>query len=391
MMGTTPSGTLPFDIAYALFRFYCGISIAIGAGLSKVFHKIDEQGGTDWANLAFGVPDWFVKQVGDIGFSFPSPYLWAALATYGEFIGGLFIAFGFLTRFSAIQMAFQFFVVAFIWYKTPEPFAMYYQQLIFWTFVLISVAGAGRFSIDQRLLQRKGRTSKATAVAVTCLTLFAVQGMAQNTPQPMQRVSFTLTNPTLKQVEMDIRCFNYADRKRIGYGLTLGALHNTSDNKPVGTRIYLKKGKSWELFYVLGPNDDGKKINLNKTYEISQEQWLQVGYDEMNEKTEELKKIDENPDVETVAKQLGLEMITFRIAGTSLFGKQTHVRVQLPYLAERTNTGFSRKLSRFEAFKVSYPIGTKVYLCDGPYWNGPVPEKLVLTVDAEKANYLIRL
>lgn len=230
------------------------------------------------------------------------------------------------------------------------------------------------------------------AVVFICGMLFAIpQGMAQTAAQPVPRVRFTLTNPTLKQVQIDIRYFNYADRQRIGYGLNLGTLGSTSDNKPVGTRIYLKKGNSWELFYVLGPDDDGKKINLSKKYDISREQWLESSFAEMNEKTEALENVDKNPDIETVSRQLGLELVTFRISGKSLTGGQVHVRVQLPYRAERSNEGFSRRLSRFDMLKVRYPVGTKVYLCDGPYWNGPVPEKLVLTVDAEKANYLIRL
>jgi hypothetical protein len=222
--------------------------------------------------------------------------------------------------------------------------------------------------------------------------LFTAPAMAQaDTAKAVQRVSFTLVNPNLKQVEIDIRYFDYSRRKRIGYGLTIGTLGSTSDNKPVGTRIYLKKGNNWDLFYVLGPNDDGKKINLGKKYEISHEEWLQTSFAELNEKTEALENIDKNPDIETVAKQKGLEMVTFKVSGKSLTGEQVHVRVQLPYIAERSNQGFSRKLSRFDVLKVCYPVGTKMYLCEGAYWNGPVPEKLIVTVDAEKANYLFRL
>lgn len=154
LFGSAQSGTLAYETAYALFRFYCGISIAIGAGFSKVFHKIDENSGEGWDNLAFGVPNWFVKQVSEIGFTFISPSFWAHLAVYGEFIGGLAVALGLFTRISAIQLAFQFFVVSFLWYDEPMPFAMYYQQLIFWGFVLIAVVGDGRFSLDSWVKNR---------------------------------------------------------------------------------------------------------------------------------------------------------------------------------------------------------------------------------------------
>lgn len=131
-----------FNVTWLFFRFYVGISIAIGAGLSKI--------GADMM-----APDWFVKQVGEIGFTYPSPAFWAAVATWGEFLGGILLALGLLTRLASLQLAFQFFIVSFIWYKEPMPLVgMYYQQLIFWGYVLTAVGGGGRYSIDQ-LINKK--------------------------------------------------------------------------------------------------------------------------------------------------------------------------------------------------------------------------------------------
>lgn len=139
--GSTFTGTRTFNIAWLLFRFYIGISMAIGAGWPKM-------------NELFA-PGWFVKQVGELGFTFPSPGFWAVAAAWGEFVGGLCIAIGFLTRFSAMQLAFQFFVVSFIWYDEPAPIVgMYYQQLLFWGFVLIAVGGSGNFAADKWLMNR---------------------------------------------------------------------------------------------------------------------------------------------------------------------------------------------------------------------------------------------
>lgn len=144
--GSSFTGNKAFNIAWLLFRFYIGFTIAVGAG----WPKMNE----------LAAPDWFVKQVGEIGFTFPSPAFWAATAAWGEFVGGLCIALGFFTRFSALQLAFQFFVVSFIWYKEPAPMiGMYYQQLLFWGFVLIAVSGAGKFSVDHWITNRS--TSKA--------------------------------------------------------------------------------------------------------------------------------------------------------------------------------------------------------------------------------------
>lgn len=155
IFGNLVSTHKPYEVLYALFRFHIGLSIALGAGLSKVFHKINEKGDDSWDNLAFGVGDWFVNQVNDIGFTLISPTFWAYLAVYGEFIGGLLLAIGLFSRISAIQLAFQFFVVAFVWYNDPYPFGgMYYQQLLFWGFALASVKGGGLYSVDYLLLKK---------------------------------------------------------------------------------------------------------------------------------------------------------------------------------------------------------------------------------------------
>ncbi|OLY94027.1 Uncharacterized membrane protein YphA, DoxX/SURF4 family [Cnuella takakiae] len=153
------------NVVYAAFRFYAGISMALGAGWPKM------EGGM--------APDWFVQQVAEIGFLYPSPAFWATVASWGEFIGGVCIALGLLTRFSAIQLAFQFFIVAFVWYKEPAPIVgMYYQQLIFWAFVLIASAGSGWYALDHWLLGRSERLVQlAMPAAASVLLLLGSLGV----------------------------------------------------------------------------------------------------------------------------------------------------------------------------------------------------------------------
>jgi hypothetical protein len=58
-------------------------------------------------------------------------------------------------------LAFQFFVVSFIWYDDPAPMVgMYYQQLLFWGFVLIAVGGSGNYAADQWFMNRKKLPAK---------------------------------------------------------------------------------------------------------------------------------------------------------------------------------------------------------------------------------------
>lgn len=231
----------------------------------------------------------------------------------------------------------------------------------------------------------------AWMLCLVIILLMSRNTAAQTSSGLANRVNFTLTNNSVRNLQLEIRYFDYASRDIIGYGCKLGALHKRSDNKPVGTRIYIVRGGKRELLYVLGEKDANNSIDVNREYDISREQWLQVSYDELNEETERLKDASKSDDIAAVAKQKGLTMVTFRVVGKSITGKQVHVRVQLPYETERSNNGFSRRLSVFTTEKVSYPVGTKLYLCEGPYWNGPVAETLILTVDEEKSNYTIRL
>jgi uncharacterized membrane protein YphA (DoxX/SURF4 family) len=394
LTGSAASGSLTHEIAYLLFRFYCGFTIAKGAGLSKVFHKIDENGTDAWDNLAFGVPQWFVDQVGEIGFTFISPSFWAHLAVYGEFIGGLLVALGLFTRISAIQLAFQFFVVSFIWYDEPMPFAMYYQQLIFWGFVLIAAVGGGRFSLDARFARsatKQQRFDIKTVAVVATMLLLPFVGAAQQPTEPV-RVSFTVTNPSLKAREIDIRYFDNNGRKAAGYGYGLNALSSHAVNMPAGTRIYAKKGGNFDLVFVVTAADNGRKFNINDDYEISREQYLQASYNDLNAETAKLEKAETNPTWEDTAKAKGYQMVTFKIAGNNLLPKQAYVRVQLPFENQKSSVGFSRPLSRNKAYQVTYPVGSKIYVCDGPYWDGSsYKETLLLTVDAEKQNYLVRI
>lgn len=144
--------------AWLLFRIHIGLSMAIGAGWGKVEHGLP--------------PEWFVKQVGDLGFTFISPTFWAAVSGWGEFLGGICIALGFFTRFSALQLSFQFFVISFIWYNNPEPvIGMNFQQLYFWCYIVVAAMGSGKFSIDYYITKAFAQKQKL-ALAPKTLVLF---------------------------------------------------------------------------------------------------------------------------------------------------------------------------------------------------------------------------
>jgi uncharacterized membrane protein YphA (DoxX/SURF4 family) len=385
-----------FEGIYLLFRLHLGLGIAIGAGLSKVFHKIDDKGTDDWANLALGVPEWFVKQVADLGFTFISPEFWAYLAVYGEFIGGLLIAFGLLTRLSAVQLAFQFFVISYVWYEAPMPIVgMYYQQLYFFAFLMALAVGNGRYSLANLftwLGQRRG-VAKWT-VAATALVLAQAAPQAQAQTNGGQRVSFILSNPSLRGKMVEFRSFDGNRKMVAGYGYWLNGLEKHPVNLPTPVLVYADQKGKMELLVVVRAPDDGKSFSVNQEYEISREDYLAASYAELNTETASLKAADPGDAIAQTAKEKGLKMVTLRVKGTSFFPSTTYVRVQLPWDPNpKASTGFTTSLSRFSEQKVSYPVGTRVYVCDGPYWEKDriYKERLVVTVDEEKENYTFAL
>ncbi len=156
------------NIALLLFRLHIGLSLAFGAGLPKM-----------QAGLA---PDWFVKQVGEIGFTFISPTFWATIASWGEFIGGICLAIGLLTRFSALQLAFQFFVIAFVWFDNPEPIlGMYFQNTLFMSYFLVAFTGGGTYSFDYLIACKKIKIfNKKNALTIfLALSIFALNAQSK--------------------------------------------------------------------------------------------------------------------------------------------------------------------------------------------------------------------
>jgi uncharacterized membrane protein YphA (DoxX/SURF4 family) len=170
--GTTLSSNKATNIIWLLFRLHIGLTIALKAGLPKMQEGL--------------APEWFVKQVGEIGFTFISPTFWATLASWGEFIGGICIAFGLLTRFNAIQLAFQFFVIAFIWYDKPEPITgMYFQNTLFMCYLLTAFLGGGIFSLDyiiNKKLKNITVSNVKTVVSALVMLFVSLSSIAQKGP-----------------------------------------------------------------------------------------------------------------------------------------------------------------------------------------------------------------
>jgi putative oxidoreductase len=148
MFGSPASATRTGDIGLLLLRLI-GLMMAIGHGKSKLFGP-----------HGFGPPQQLVEGV--VGMGFPPFFAW--LAASAEFLGGLFLAIGLLTRPAALALAFNMAVAALMAHRADPMFmtgagpAKEPALLYLLPFAALMLTGAGRFSID-RLILGKVRSS----------------------------------------------------------------------------------------------------------------------------------------------------------------------------------------------------------------------------------------
>lgn len=140
------------DLGLAVLRLTTGLLIAFGHGYSKLF-----EGGH------FGPSGGFIEGVGKLGFPAPTAFAWASALT--EFLGGLLIAAGLLTRPAALALAINMFVAAFLQHaKNPwyGPMPSKEMALLFLApSILLLLTGAGRISADH-LIGGSGGGSKSS-------------------------------------------------------------------------------------------------------------------------------------------------------------------------------------------------------------------------------------
>lgn len=128
----TDEGSALSELAMTALRVFTGLSMAFAHGLKKL-----------------PPPQGLIDGVGAMGF--PAPELFAWSAALAEFVGGLLLAAGLLTRPAALSVAFTMLVAAF-GAHAADPFQKKELALLYLFVSLIFVVrGAGKWSIDRRL------------------------------------------------------------------------------------------------------------------------------------------------------------------------------------------------------------------------------------------------
>lgn len=121
------------DLLLLVLRVFYGVILVWGVQ-DNVFHREHMEAFTK-----------FVEQNG-----FPAPVFSAYLSAYAQFIAGLMIALGFLTRFAAAVMAINF-IVALAMVHVGLPFSANIPPLsMLCLAVLLVIGGPGMFSVDAK-------------------------------------------------------------------------------------------------------------------------------------------------------------------------------------------------------------------------------------------------
>lgn len=130
------------NIAIFLLRFASGLMLAYFHGLGKIKSAIAYFiKGDEWK---------FLNTVKSIGF--PAPELFALAATLSEFIGGILLAVGLFTRYSAIFIAFTMAVAIYRHLTTDMRFEL--AGLYFLVAIVFIFKGGEGISIDSLVKKR---------------------------------------------------------------------------------------------------------------------------------------------------------------------------------------------------------------------------------------------
>ena len=104
-----------------------------------------------WGKVSRG-PSAFVKAFVDQGFDPALPWVWAALLI--EFVGGIAILLGLVTRFFAAAAAIEMLIITAIYWKTGFSWLNRgYEYTLLWGLVCFAIAlrGGGPYSLDRKI------------------------------------------------------------------------------------------------------------------------------------------------------------------------------------------------------------------------------------------------
>jgi len=123
-----------YNVGFFLLRFFVGLA------LCTIFEKLFPRDGI------WGPQAWFVQDVANMGFPLPVFVAWLVVLT--EFIGGILMMIGLLTRPAALMNVGVTAVAAFIYHRGDISSAGLTSFIFMIMCISIVLFGAGKFSLD---------------------------------------------------------------------------------------------------------------------------------------------------------------------------------------------------------------------------------------------------
>lgn len=134
--------SLSTGLGLLVLRLFAGLAMAFAHGLGKLPPS-----------------EGFVETTANLGFPFPALFAW--MAGLSEFVGGLLVALGLLTRPASFFLVVTMAVAAFGQHG-GDPFGQMEMSLLYGSvFLCTLVAGSGRYGIDRFLAPRRRALSFA--------------------------------------------------------------------------------------------------------------------------------------------------------------------------------------------------------------------------------------
>lgn len=135
LLSATNANSKMTDLAFVLLRLFVGLSMGLTHGLAKM-----------------PPPQMLIDGVAGLGFPMPVLFAWAAALS--EFVGGLLVAAGLLTRPAAAFISITMLVAVFGAHGADTFDKKEMALLYFFTMAFFALAGAGRWSLDHVISRR---------------------------------------------------------------------------------------------------------------------------------------------------------------------------------------------------------------------------------------------
>jgi putative oxidoreductase len=173
LFGGNQQNSISQNIGFLLLRFFVGLA------LCTVFEKFLPKNGI------WGPQEWFIQDTANMGFPFPTFFAWVAVLS--EFVGGVLLMIGLLTRPAALLNVFVTFTATFIYHNGDIGNTGLTSFFFMIMCLCILLFGPGKFSLDYFINRELvKRMAKISTVVLLLFSFNYATGQANSYSMPYQ-------------------------------------------------------------------------------------------------------------------------------------------------------------------------------------------------------------